>query len=398
MINSRKLKVLCLDIEGGHGGSSRSLFNSLSYLDRNKIDVDVWCRKKGAIKDRYRSIGITVGVVPEMPKISSLPRISRNLFSLAVFFFYDWPCSRRFRKKLLKESINYDLIHCNHESLYWLVRWIKKNLGIPVTVHKRTILWPTIFAYFQIKIISKYASGVVFITENEKYNFTELTGNILHNEVIYNIVPIVRGNPPVLEQISNDSRFKVCALANYSYLRGTDKLIDVALSLKAASQKGILFVIAGDISLSKSLPGRLGSIAKNGGDLSDYAYEMGVDKMFIFLGHITDPERVLSSCDVLIRPSRECNPWGRDVLEAMSFGLPVIATGTYNKFVNSGVTGFLVNEFNPIKVSEYIIELSKNKNMLRKMGRQGKKRIQELCNGTDRAQDLLKFWQKFFES
>ena len=92
MTKNRKLRVLCLDIEGGHGGSSRSLFNSLSYLDRNKVNVDVWCRKKSAIKDRYRSIGISVDTISGMPKTSSLPRMSRNLFFLAVFFFYDWGC------------------------------------------------------------------------------------------------------------------------------------------------------------------------------------------------------------------------------------------------------------------------------------------------------------------
>jgi glycosyltransferase involved in cell wall biosynthesis len=396
-MNSRKLKVLCLDIEGGHGGSSRSLFNSLDYLDRSKIDVDVWCRKKGVIQDRYRSIGISIDVFSKMPKISSLPRISRNLFTLAVFFFHDWPHSRRFRKKLLKESVNYDLIHCNHESLYWLARWIKKSLGIPVVMHKRTNLHPTIFSFFQIKMISKYVSGVIFITENEENNFKKNSGNVLRSKVIYNIVPVVRKKPPTLKCILNDNRFKVCALANYSYLRGTDQLVDVALSLQSLGQEEILFIIAGDVVLSKSLPGQLGSIAKNGGNLSDYAYEMGVEKMFLFLGHVTDPERVLSGCDVLIRPSREYNPWGRDVLEALSLGLPVIATGTYNKFVEDKITGFLLDEFDSQKVAKYIVELSKNKEMVEQIGNQGRNRVQELCNGTDRAQDLLKFWQEIVE-
>ena len=398
MTNSRRLRVLCLDIEGGHGGSSRSLFNSLSYLDRDKVDVDVWCRKKGAIKDRYRSIDISVDVTIEMPKISSLPRISRNLFFLVLFFLRDWPYSRKFRQKLLKKSGDYDLIHCNHESLYWLARWIKKNLGIPITMHKRTNLCPSVFAYFQMRMISKYVSGIVFITENERNNFKKLGGNILHSKVIYNIVPVVKKNLLPLEEIPNNNRFKICTLANYSYSRGIDRLIDIALNLKNIGRDEFLFVIAGDISLPRSLPGQLGSIARNGGDLSDYANKMGVGKMFLFLGHVAEPEKVLSACHVLIRPSREYNPWGRDVLEALSFGLPVIATGTYDKFVENGVTGFIFDEFNAQKISECIVKLSQDKKLVEEMGKQGKRRVQDLCNGPNRARDLLRIWQEVFES
>jgi glycosyltransferase involved in cell wall biosynthesis len=119
--------------------------------------------------------------------------------------------------------------------------------------------------------------------------------------------------------------------------------------------------------------------------------------MFLFLGHTSEPERVLSACNILIRPSRECNPWGRDILEALSFGLPVIATGTYNNFVESKVTGFLMNEFDPKKVADCIVELFQNEQLVKHMGEQGKKRVQELCNGPDRARDLQNFWQKIVE-
>ena len=132
------LNILCLDIEGGHGGSSRSLFNSINNLDRNEVNIEVWCRGSGAIQVLYNSIDISVYVVPEMPKISSLTLLSRNLILMTLFFFRDWPRSKVFRKKLLKESERFDLIHCNHESLYWLSRWINKHTSIPVTMHKRT--------------------------------------------------------------------------------------------------------------------------------------------------------------------------------------------------------------------------------------------------------------------
>ena len=396
---NKKIKVLCLDIEGLHGGSSRSLFNSLKNISTEKADIEVWCKRRGEVQESYNEIGIAVKIVPDMPKVSSLPRISRNLFVLALFYFRDWPNSKLFRNKLLVEANRFDLIHCNHEGLYWLARWINKHSDVPVTMHIRTRPWPTIFASFQMKIISRYVSGLVFITENERENFIKLGGkDVTYFEIIYNIVPEVKKMPLPIEGILNNNSFKVCTLANYSYLRGIDQLIDVALILKRLDYKEVTFVVAGDLFLSKSLPGKLGDVAKNGGNLEDYADEMGIGEMFLFLGHVAEPERVLSGCHALIRPSRECDPWGRDVLEALSFGLPVIATGEYDRFVEDGVTGFLLEEFDSKQVAKSIIELLKNKKLSKRMGEQAKKRVKKICHGPDRAQELLDFWQNVANS
>src|SRR3546814_16059692 len=95
------------------------------------------------------------------------------------------------------------------------------------------------------------------------------------------------------------------------------------------------------MQLPRSLPGVLGSIARRGGTLADYAAAKGVGDMFLFLGHVTEPERVLAGCHALIKPTRENNPWGRDIVEAMAHGRPVISVGPWAKFVETGATGIL---------------------------------------------------------
>jgi glycosyltransferase involved in cell wall biosynthesis len=244
-----------------------------------------------------------------------------------------------------------------------------------------------------MKIIARYVSRLVFITEENEKNYVKLGGKANHGVVIYNITPQIDKLPEPLKDIPNDNRFKVCTLANYSYLRGIDRLIDVAKIIKDSSFNKVLFVVAGNISLTRSLPGELGKVAKSGGNLSDYAKKMGVDDMFTFLGHVNNPECVLSGCDVLIRPSRENNPWGRDVLEAFSFGMPVIATGTYNHFVDNEITGFLLDKFDPFIVAEKIITLSNNPYLTERLGAHGRERVRNLCNGSKRAKNLLNVWQ-----
>ncbi|MBT5400595.1 glycosyltransferase family 4 protein [Candidatus Woesearchaeota archaeon] len=390
-----KLKVLCLDIEGGHGGSSRSLFNSLKYItESNKIDISVWCKRGGPIHDKYHRIDIETKIMPFMPTVSTVYRFSRNIILQLKFFLYDWPRSKKFRKDLIEAAQDVDLVHGNHESLFWVLFWLKKNVKTPITLHKRTNPSQSFFSRLQVLAIDNFASCIVFITENEKESYFNLGGRMKCGEIIYNIVDSGYENIKTLKSIPDDSRIKICALANYTYLRATDRLIDVAISLLNKGQKDILFVVAGDITLTDSLPGELGRVSKKGGDLSDYADKMGVGDMFVFLGHIAEPERVLLGCNALIRLNRENNPWGRDVLEALSFELPVITIGVYDIFVENKVTGFLFDEFNSQKIADCIIELSNNNELVSNMGESGKRRIKELCNGPDRAQDLIQFWKK----
>ena len=77
MKNKRKLKILCLDVEGGYGGSSRSLFNSLVSLDKSNVDVEVWCKKSGPIQGYYDLAGIPVANID----LISLPKHKPSLLS-----------------------------------------------------------------------------------------------------------------------------------------------------------------------------------------------------------------------------------------------------------------------------------------------------------------------------
>ena len=57
--------------------------------------------------------------------------------------------------------------------------------------------------------------------------------------------------------------------------------------------------------------------------------------MFKFMGYIKNVDELINESDILIRPTREYNPMGRDVLEAMSAGKAVISVGKYDKFVKT---------------------------------------------------------------
>lgn len=83
MSESARRRVLCLDIEGGYGGSSRSLYQSLSHLPDGAVQAEVWCRRAGPVQVLYAGDGIPCTVKPGMPHVSALPRFTRNLHAFA---------------------------------------------------------------------------------------------------------------------------------------------------------------------------------------------------------------------------------------------------------------------------------------------------------------------------
>lgn len=386
--------VLCLDIEGGYGGSSRSLFQSLVHLPDGKIQPEVWCRRSGPIQGFYENVGIPCATTPDMPHVSALPRMSRNLYVFGRYALKH-PGSRVFRQLLKKTAEEkFHVIHFNHEGLFLLAQWLRSRTEIPFTMHFRTNLIPSLFARWQARVVSRSIDHAIFITENEQKTWCSLGLNNTPGEVIYNIVEKPKQSPLCHSKIPNDSRFKISSLSNYSWSRGVDRLVETALALAKRGRRDILFVVAGDMQLRGSLPGKLGRIKNNKGSLADYARVMGVADMFLFLGHVQKPSSVLAGCDALLKLSREKNPWGRDVIEALGAGLPVIATGSYNRFVESDKTGMLLANYSADEVAKIILNLTENPSLVKQFGDAAELRIKNLCNGSKRASELANIWSK----
>lgn len=395
--SSRPLRVLCLDLEGGYGGSSRSLYHSIRALDRRRVTVEVWCRRAGPAQALYEAIGVPCHVTPEMPRVSSLPRLSRNLYAYARAF----PAlcgARSFRHDLRNAARDrFDLVHFNHEGLFLLAGWLARNSSVPLTCHVRTMLIDTPFARWQMRRLIKATEALVFITENEKFNVEQLTG-WAPGPVIHNIAVALAGSVQPHPVVPADGRLKAVALSNYAWVRGTDRLIDVALRLKALGRTDILFVVAGDMTLTSSLPGILGEVGRGGGDLAEVAARAGVGELFLFLGSVTEPETVLAAADLLVRPSREGHPWGREVIEAMAAGKPVLATGRWDGYVRPGANGFLYNEFDPDIVAGDLIRLADDREAVRRLGDAAKAHVSDFCDGPARAGELLDVWASCIHS
>ncbi len=387
------MRVLCLDIEGGYGGSSRSLFEFLKNISklRANIKIEVWHRKVGPISRAYKEENIRALVTPTMPKATSVERFSRNCVEYGRFIVL-WLMSHNFRKKLLNHLDNFDLIHFNHEGLFLLAKWLHKQTSKPVTMHIRTIPPENMFSRWQARTIAHCVDGIVAISELEAEIFSHRSHYKLKPRLIYNPVSI----PPQAIQshsgIPQDGRLKLASLSNFALVRGVDRLVDVAVILKQKNISNVLFILAGDMTLPKNFPGKPGKVKDRVNNFEAYTAECGVRDFFVFLGHTNHPESVLAGCDALIKLGRVQG--GRDILEALGAGKPVLTLGKSNQFLENGKTGILFSEFDASAVADAIIDLANNRLKLSELGIDGKSRVIALCDPKGRTLDLLNFWQE----
>ena len=127
--NSKPINLLILDIEGGHGGSSKSIFHTVEYLNKKQFKPIVICKRKGIIK-KYKKIGVQCEYEPNMPTFTALKKESRNFIYLVLFFIYLWPRAKKFREKIINliHLNQIEIVHCNHISLFLLAYWLKKKI------------------------------------------------------------------------------------------------------------------------------------------------------------------------------------------------------------------------------------------------------------------------------
>ena len=229
------MKVLCIDIEGGHGGSSKSLFLTIKYMNSSDCEIEVICQRHCQFVEEYKSLGIDCEVWQKMPKLTALNSWLANVFNFPIFYFYTFPKTKKSRLQLLKRSQAVDVLHANHISLTPLLVWLKKkNPKLKIVTHIRTNPKKSIFSKFEASSCLRVSDDLIFITENEKENFQDLTGKKLSGHIIHNAVRKFDVKSPAHPSIADDSRFKIISLSNFSKARGVDRLLEVANKLPKA--------------------------------------------------------------------------------------------------------------------------------------------------------------------
>lgn len=374
--------ILFIDIEGGWGGSSRSLYYIVKNLDSKLFTPFVVYGKEGPIRRRYSDIGVPAYLFSPLPRIQALEKNNHKSLALFALTLVYMPKFLLFIGRLIKKN-KIEIVHLNHESLFFIGICLKLFFKCKRIYHVRTMLPKNIFGRIQIYLAKKTADYLIFISENERKLWSEVYPGVktAPQSVIYNIFEYedTGRRQAILE--GHKGKFKVACLSTISKRRGSDRLVDVALELKRMALNDVLFAVCGNGEPSY-VEGLKSDIRNKG--LSDF---------FLFLGH-QEPEAVLSECDCLIKLPRTYNPWGRNIIEAMMCGRPIISLGTYEKFVENGKNGYLLPEFNASEVAEKIAYLSANPEIAHRMGEAGRNKAEAFFDAEKNIAELERVYKK----
>ncbi len=363
------IRTLHVDIEGGWGGSSRSLFELLRRLDRARFAPLVAHRQEGPLQARYAAIGIPTAHVPEIG--SFVPRRHKNLRN----FVASLPRLRRLgtavaRLAALAERHQADLIHLNYEGLFLLAERLKRATKLPIACHNRAHLPENLWGRWLVRRMTRSCDQLFFISPQEESRVRALAGGRMPpGEVVWNMAP-----DPLPRRAFSDPPEAVY-LGSIDPTKGSARMLDIAAALNALDAPPLRLAIYGS--------------ARSGSGLLEVMRRRivaeGLGERVEMRGHTPDPEPVLASALALIRPSREDDPWGRDVIEATAFGVPVLATGTYQGVVEPGVTGYLYETFDAMAMARQLCVLAAEPDHWQRLSDAARRKGQRVFSGAEQV-------------
>jgi len=303
----------------------------LSFLQGKGIKNVVLCNPGGTLGSKIESAGIPV--VNYKPLVSSLPCLCKRAGGLI-------------------EEIKPDLIHTRLSSAAMIGGYWGKKLGIPVI--------STIDKYSKRKY-SRRSDHLVAVSDSVRQWLVNTGHDPETISVIFNPLNCSQYSKDlkVREKFREDhnvreEEFIITGAGRFVEWKGFDVLLNAVCKLPDTIPFRLW--LAGDGSELKKLQG----IAENDPRLSGKV---------TFWGFVKDVRPLLWASDIFVLPSREPEPFGLILLEAMSSGLPVIATsaGGPLDMVNKD-SGCLVPP-GDIRALSKSIEQCMGKKNLQKMGR-----------------------------
>lgn len=386
MNDPQGLGILFIDDDTGRGGASRSLLLLAQALKRAGARPVVALSPANPLIAAYRAADIPAHAVAGLPRFRPSERKAWVLFLLFLWRMRRWRALRR-RLGDLVEAHGVDLLHANHENVAVFTAALARSLGKPLVCHMRTLLYPTIWARAVVRHMNRRAAHIIFIAEPVEAHYRHLLGATARRagmSVIHNLPPpIDETAPPHPDFLEPADALRVLSLGNFSPNRGIDRVVEVAAALRERGRVDFCFFLCG-APAHRNLR-RPGEDAPYYDTIVEDVTRRDLGAMVRFPGHVDDALGALKACHVLIRLTRLMpSPWGRDVIEALCVGRPVVTVGAYHGFVEPGVTGYVEDSFEPGVIAERLIALRDDPALRARMERAARAKASALFD-PDRA-------------
>jgi glycosyltransferase involved in cell wall biosynthesis len=336
-------RILYISPAANLGGAERCLLETLKCLDREKFDPAVLLLEDGPLRAEIKPHATKVIFLP-LPQILSRAGdhagdlIGKIRMLFCLFFFV-----RKLRKMLV--SLQPDILHANGIKAQLLCS-LSKPRGTQLVwhIHDYTSLRGT-----SSNLLAKQASKCDLAICNSKSveaDFNEVCPTVL-TSIVYNAFHVgdVAPEPP-------NRLVCISLVGTYAKWKGHQLFLDAISGRQDEFRKrGLVFrVIGGPVYLTSGSQVSLD-------ELESISSREGIDDLVEFHDFATDLDVVYAKVDILVNASIQPEPFGRTLIEAMSYGKVVIApdTGGPLEIIEDGVTGFHFQSGNAESLAETIL-------------------------------------------
>ena len=280
-------------------------------------------------------------------------------------------------KRLVKE-LNPDVIHCHLTTASWFGGFIGESLGIPVVSHVHAInpAWPykrstRIIAVSQAvardlerkgipdSIISSVLNGID-IRDRKERNITHIT----HLKKKWRIP---------------EANLVLSLVAHFSEKKGHKVLLDAFSRLNLDN---VTLMLCGEGKLKdKSVK---------------YCERLGIRDRVVFTGYLNNIYEALDIADILILPSIQGEGLPLSILEALSQGIPVVASDIsgVGEVIKDGETGFLVPPGDVYGLAGKIKVLLEDEILRKELGDKGQSLVTSRFSIDKNCEAVLKVYEE----
>lgn len=196
------------------------------------------------------------------------------------------------------------------------------------------------------------------LVENFKIDKSRI--HIIHNPIDLNKINSL-SNKDVFEKLFTEDVPIILSVGRLSKEKGFEYLLKAFSLLKERSNARL--VILGE--------------GKEEANLKKLSKELGIDKHVLFLGFKDNPYKYMKRSTIFVFPSLY-ESFGIAMVEAMSCGVPVIATKSYEgieNIIEQERTGLLVNVGDEQAIAESMLRLLNDEKLRRSLSEEAKERV-----------------------